>query len=122
MSATVVAEKANLSLLERKDRELQGKVDMMNRVEIEINSTLKLLEACGLELKKYESAKQTLSLDKESLEKKQSELRELNVKELVDYSLIIYNVLANEKTARKRGRKNVKIKKTLRHQKTRAYF
>jgi len=83
MSVTVQSEKANLSLLEKKDRELQGKIEMMNRVELELNSAIKTLEACMFELKKYEAAKLTLTADKESVEKKQSELRELNVKELV---------------------------------------
>ena len=83
MNATVIAEKANLNILEKKDRELQGKVEMMNMVEQDITSALKLLDDCMVELKKYEAAKQNLEVDKDAVEKKQSELRELNVKEQV---------------------------------------
>lgn len=93
MSVTVQAEKANLSVLEKKDRELQGKVEMMNMVEQDILQAFKLLEECMHELTKYESAKKNLEQDKELVEKKQGEIRELNVKEQVQYMQFIYMLI-----------------------------
>lgn len=83
MSNTLSAEKANLALLEKKDRELDGKIQMMHVVEQNLESCFRFLDESHVEYKKLDQAKQYAAQNKENVEKKQMEIKDLVMKEQV---------------------------------------
>jgi hypothetical protein len=85
MSHTLTAEKANLALLDKKDRELDGKIQMMHVVEQNLESCFRFLDESHVEYKKLDQAKQYSSQNKENVEKKQMEIKDLVMKEQVSF-------------------------------------
>ncbi len=83
MSNTLAADKSNLLLLEKKDRELDGKLQMMSIVEQEIVNCIELLTDTQSEFQKFDKAKQAVAKQKEVVDRRQLEIKDLSVKEQV---------------------------------------
>lgn len=81
MTQSVQSEKTSLSNIERRIRDLQSKLDLMQNVDQDVIVCSKLLEDCELEMKKASSAASKVSTEKENIESKAAELREIGIKE-----------------------------------------
>ncbi|KAJ1562434.1 hypothetical protein HK096_009889 [Nowakowskiella sp. JEL0078] len=91
LNARIISEKSNVIGTEKRVRELQMKIEVLDTLEKDITSCIKLMEDCDLEIKKSVEAVQKLALDREAIESKQAELRE---------QLLRQNVRSEDKIAR----------------------
>lgn len=90
MSNTAAQEKANLAALEKKDRELHAKIEMISIAESDVANCNRLLDELLHELKRLEQVKQQVMNERQSIERKELEIRELTAKEQVSISLLFY--------------------------------
>lgn len=64
-----------------KQRELQARIDAMGVIEGDIQSCIKLMEECEVELTRVEEQSRKLARHREQLEGRQLEMKEVDVKE-----------------------------------------
>ncbi len=83
MSNTLAAEKSSLALLERKDRELDGKLQMMAVVEQNLGSCSRLLDDSHAEFKRFDASRQQVLIATDAVEKRQMEIKDLVIREQV---------------------------------------
>lgn len=83
MQNAVSIEKSNFAALEKKDRDLHCKIEMMSVAECDLNAVLGLLEDCCTEFKKMDAARQQVASEERNIEKKRAEIKEAQVKEQV---------------------------------------
>ena len=70
-----------MSSLSAKQRDLQTRIDAMSVIEGDIQSCIKLMEECELELTRVEEQSRKLARHREALEGRQLEMKEVDVKE-----------------------------------------
>lgn len=81
MNASIQTERANLSALEKKSRELQMKLDALTQIEQDLTRALNLLEQNDEIVKKRDSLTIQLQDDKEAINKKNVYSKDLELKE-----------------------------------------
>jgi kinetochore protein Nuf2 len=81
MNASIQSERANLTQLEKKSRELQMKLDALTQIEADTTRALNLLEQNDEIVKKRDSLIIQLQDDKETINKKNVYIKDLELKE-----------------------------------------
>lgn len=81
MNASITNEKANLSQLERKSRELQMKLDMLSMIEQDTVKSMQLVENNASLLKEKHVLAKALEEGLEEAKKHQASLAELSIRE-----------------------------------------
>ncbi|KAI8821768.1 Nuf2 family-domain-containing protein [Fimicolochytrium jonesii] len=81
MNNSLQGDKNTVASIQKRSRELQLKVDLMNMVEQDIDACLKLMAECEAEKNKAEQAARKVVSDKENIEKRRGEIRELDFRE-----------------------------------------
>ena len=81
MNSSIQSERANLSQLEKKSRELQMKLDALTQIEQDLTRALNLLEQNDEIVKKRDSLTIQLQDDQEALNKKNVYIKDLELKE-----------------------------------------
>lgn len=81
MNSSIQSERANLSQLEKKSRELQMKLDALTQIEQDLTRALNLLEQNDEIVRKRDSLTIQLQDDKEALNKKNVYIKDLELKE-----------------------------------------
>ncbi|KAJ3047943.1 kinetochore-associated Ndc80 complex subunit nuf2 [Rhizophlyctis rosea] len=109
MKNAEAAEKAQVLATEKRIRELQAKIEMMNVVEEDVSACLKLMQECETERAKAEEAMRKVASEKEAIEKKRGEERDLEIKE---QQLNRQHTSATEKLVRLEKHQTVKAEGT----------
>ena len=81
MGYSLGQEKTNIAALEKKAREIQGKIDMLTVVEEDITMCVKAMQECGGEIEKYQHSVKKVQREKENIDRRQTELKESNLKD-----------------------------------------
>jgi len=83
MGANLQNEKTNIVALEKKMRDLQAKLDMLDTIEQDLLPCISSLKECEDEMRRRDEGLKKVQEDKERIDRKNTILRDLTMKETV---------------------------------------